>query len=316
MAETYIVKEGECLSLIAQRHGVTTKYLVEINNLADANSLAIGQKLLLSNKSESEEAGLDTPSFNKTPAPQVPQTAAAVTNAVAVKLGETTAPQTAQAAASASKPQATQAAQTNQTAAASATQPTKKQNPKYYKIQSGDTLSQIAQKFGVDIKLLQKVNFIKNVNNIQAGKELYIPENLTTEEIKGKIRAKAKALGIDESLALALAEKESTFRPYVSSGTKAVGLFQLTTSAVEQIKGKKTFDIDKNIDYGLRYLQWCLKACKGNVKEALVSYNKGIGKMKEIKATGVDVDSVATEENPAWFARDVFAFQEKYKPKK
>ncbi len=44
----YTVKAGEVLSVIAGNHGLTTKELADLNDLADPNKLVIGQELLLS----------------------------------------------------------------------------------------------------------------------------------------------------------------------------------------------------------------------------------------------------------------------------
>lgn len=43
----YVVKSGDCLSVIAQNHGIKTADLMAINNLKNANSIYIGQKLKL-----------------------------------------------------------------------------------------------------------------------------------------------------------------------------------------------------------------------------------------------------------------------------
>lgn len=45
-----------------------------------------------------------------------------------------------------------------------------------YKIQSGDTLSQIAARYGVDMYELARANNISNVNRIFAGRDLVIPD--------------------------------------------------------------------------------------------------------------------------------------------
>jgi LysM repeat protein len=45
--KTYEVREGDMLSRIAQRHGVTTRELVEINKLSDPNTLRVGMQLVL-----------------------------------------------------------------------------------------------------------------------------------------------------------------------------------------------------------------------------------------------------------------------------
>lgn len=43
----YVVKSGDSLSKIAKAHGVSTAELKELNNIADANKIRIGQKLVL-----------------------------------------------------------------------------------------------------------------------------------------------------------------------------------------------------------------------------------------------------------------------------
>lgn len=43
--KTYVVQKGDVLSRIAARHGVKTKQLVKVNNLKDADTIRVGQKL-------------------------------------------------------------------------------------------------------------------------------------------------------------------------------------------------------------------------------------------------------------------------------
>jgi LysM repeat protein len=47
--------------------------------------------------------------------------------------------------------------------------------PKYYKIQSGDTLRKIAKSFGVDTKELMALNGITNPDHIESGQVIRIP---------------------------------------------------------------------------------------------------------------------------------------------
>lgn len=46
----YTVEQGDTLVKIAQRHGISLKSLMEINNITDANSIRIGQKLIIPQK--------------------------------------------------------------------------------------------------------------------------------------------------------------------------------------------------------------------------------------------------------------------------
>lgn len=45
--ETYVVKKGDVLSKIARKHGVTQKSIMEANGISNANSIRIGQKLVI-----------------------------------------------------------------------------------------------------------------------------------------------------------------------------------------------------------------------------------------------------------------------------
>lgn len=44
-ASTYVVKKGDSLGVIAQRHGTTTKALSQLNNISDPSLIKVGQKL-------------------------------------------------------------------------------------------------------------------------------------------------------------------------------------------------------------------------------------------------------------------------------
>jgi N-acetylmuramoyl-L-alanine amidase len=45
----------------------------------------------------------------------------------------------------------------------------------HYKVQRGDTLSQIAANYQVSTKVLKKLNNIKNANELYVGKKVKIP---------------------------------------------------------------------------------------------------------------------------------------------
>lgn len=49
-----------------------------------------------------------------------------------------------------------------------------------YVVQSGDTMFQIAQRFGVSVEVLQQANCISNVNQIQVGQTIRVPRALAT----------------------------------------------------------------------------------------------------------------------------------------
>ena len=43
----YVVRSGDCLSVIAQKYNTTVALLQEINNIEDANSIQAGKKILI-----------------------------------------------------------------------------------------------------------------------------------------------------------------------------------------------------------------------------------------------------------------------------
>lgn len=43
----YVIKKGDCLSVIAQRYGTTVELLCEINNISNPNLIYAGNKLLI-----------------------------------------------------------------------------------------------------------------------------------------------------------------------------------------------------------------------------------------------------------------------------
>ena len=84
-------------------------------------------------------------------------------------------------------------------------------------------------------------------------------EGQEREIIIKKIKIKAKELNLDPNLMVALAKAESVFKPYATSWTGVPGIFQLTLSAIKQIRGKEVvdrFNIDENVDIGVRYFKW------------------------------------------------------------
>ena len=103
-----------------------------------------------------------------------------------------------------------------------------------------------------------------------------------------KIRNQARANGIDENYAIALAGCESQYKPYAVSWGKALGIFQLTTKAREQLREKLNYDIsdidtdsfniNKNIEAGVTYLKWLLDIYKGSkdyYKKVTAAWNAG-----------------------------------------
>ena len=114
-----------------------------------------------------------------------------------------------------------------------------------------------------------------------------------------KIRRFAKKHGVDEHLAVALAGCESHYKPYAVSYTRALGIFQLTTSAREQvwesfkfnITTAESFDIDTNIEAGILYLSWVARSYEGakDAKQKIIAaWNVGVNAVSANGAFRID----------------------------
>ena len=78
----YVIKAGDSLSKIAVKHGVNTQELAELNQIADANKIRIGQKLILPDYAKPSQS-------QPTAAPAAAKsTAAATGDAYVIKAGD------------------------------------------------------------------------------------------------------------------------------------------------------------------------------------------------------------------------------------
>ena len=106
---------------------------------------------------------------------------------------------------------------------------------------------------------------------------------VNTRAIKDKIIPLARKYGVDPKLALAVAKHESGYNPRVKSHVGAMGIFQLMPATAKGLGINNAFDIEQNIDGGIRYLKQMLTANKGNIALALASYNAGLGNVQKYK---------------------------------
>lgn len=89
---------------------------------------------------------------------------------------------------------------------------------------------------------------------------------------------KARRYGFSPNLVLSVIQVESAFNPAAVSAAGAFGLMQVRYSVWKDELGidrSRIFDIDYNIDLGLRILKQYREIAAGNMRRALFLYNNG-----------------------------------------
>jgi hypothetical protein len=82
------------------------------------------------------------------------------------------------------------------------------------------------------------------------------PEGGMPSVVESKIRARAKAYGLDPEMMLKVASLESGGNPNAISATGAIGIFQFTGKTATGYGIRNRFDIDQNIEAGMRLTKW------------------------------------------------------------
>jgi soluble lytic murein transglycosylase-like protein len=102
----------------------------------------------------------------------------------------------------------------------------------------------------------------------------------------------ALAEGIAPELAFRLVEMESGFNRRAVSPVGAVGYTQLMPATAFELdpslEYRDLFDRDTNLRLGFRYLRWLIDRYDGDLRIALLAYNRGLGTVDSIRRGGGD----------------------------
>jgi soluble lytic murein transglycosylase-like protein len=98
--------------------------------------------------------------------------------------------------------------------------------------------------------------------------------------------------GVDPGLAFRLVKTESGFNPNAKSKVGALGFTQVLPSTARLyepgLTNKQLFERGTNLRLGFRYLRDLLERYNGNLRLALLAYNRGPGKVQELLDAGRD----------------------------
>jgi hypothetical protein len=99
----------------------------------------------------------------------------------------------------------------------------------------------------------------------------------------------AAQYGLDPSLVMAMAQRESNLNPNAVSPAGAQGIMQLMPATAAALGVTNPFDAAQNIAAGVRYLAQLLNQFGGDLAKALAAYNWGPGALsKAIQQWGAD----------------------------
>lgn len=96
------------------------------------------------------------------------------------------------------------------------------------------------------------------------------------EDILRLVRDKSRLHGVDPRLVEALIQVESDFKPGAVSDKGAQGLMQIMPGTGKDLGMRRPFDLEENIEAGVRYLKMQLERFGSN-SLALAAYNAGPG---------------------------------------
>lgn len=156
-----------------------------------------------------------------------------------------------------------------------------------YVVQLGDTLSEIAELFGVPVAAISEANGLADPHFILEGQMLTIPVvesplvRPIAPEIEALLEEFAAVEGLDPGLVKGLAYVESAWQQHVVSPSGAVGVMQVQPSTGYWLE-RDIFGYDLNIETsaydniraGVRYLRILLDLT-GDMDQAMAAYYQG-----------------------------------------
>ncbi|MGL5822174.1 MAG: lytic transglycosylase domain-containing protein [Sarcina sp.] len=101
------------------------------------------------------------------------------------------------------------------------------------------------------------------------------------DRINTAVENASKKYGVDRQLIRAIIKAESNFNPKVTSHAGAQGVMQIMPFNFKMLGITNGYDIEQNINGGVKLLKQYLDRFDGNVEMALMAYNGGPGTMQK-----------------------------------
>ncbi|MGL5086571.1 MAG: lytic transglycosylase domain-containing protein [Clostridium sp.] len=121
----------------------------------------------------------------------------------------------------------------------------------------------------VDVNKINKINSVEDNSGLDDKSRIFAAVDKYCEEY-----------GVDKNLVLGIIKQESNFDAKATSHAGAKGVMQLMDFNSEAYGITDPYNIEQNIEGGVRHIKGNLKMFDGNVEMALMAYNGGQGTME------------------------------------
>jgi LysM repeat protein len=219
-AEQYVVKPGETLSEIAERHGVSTSTLMQLNGIRNADLVESGSRLRLPSSQPSAEARSGRGTYTVKPGETLSEIAESrgislrrlmdlngIQKADQVEAGSRLLLPGGTSSSTAAKPAAVN------------------RNAREHVVQPGETLSGIADRYRIPMSRLVASNAISSPNHVEAGTRLALRPAATSRQpspakapTKSAVRPAAQTAAIPVSQAAAIPVSQAAASPGPAPG--------------------------------------------------------------------------------------------------
>jgi peptidoglycan hydrolase-like protein with peptidoglycan-binding domain len=161
-----------------------------------------------------------------------------------------------------------------------------------YLVEPGDTLTAIADRYGLSLGTIARINRLDPARTLFAGATLRIPVSAARRSAAGKLGVQAVLdrwaahYGVDRHLVRGLAWMESGYQQDVVSAVGARGVMQITDQTWAYVEtvllGRPvSHDLDGNVQVGVAYLRELLREFDGDAGRALAAYVQGPRSVRE-----------------------------------